>query len=101
MSTDTRRGALTALAGLLALALPGAIASSDAADGALVDLGVLAQCDDQETLCPEDLEPREQSGNIAATRALRGRGESCGEVILKLAAAPSVVARNDQREKQL
>jgi hypothetical protein len=52
ISTETRRAALTALAGLAALALPGAIASSDVADAALVDLGALAQCDAQETLCP-------------------------------------------------
>jgi hypothetical protein len=43
----------------LALALPGVIASSDVADAALVDLGTLAPCDAQETLCPDDdLEPR-------------------------------------------
>ena len=60
VSTETRRVAVTALAGLVVLALPGAIASSDVAGAALVDLGALAQCDVQETLCPDDdLEPRE------------------------------------------
>ena len=50
----------------MALALPGAIASSDVADAALVDLGALAQCDAQEILCPDDdLEPREQIGIVA------------------------------------
>ena len=51
----------------MALALPSAIASSGLADAALVDLGTLAQCDAQETLCPDDdLEPREQIGIVAA-----------------------------------
>jgi hypothetical protein len=51
----------------VALALPSAIASSGLADAALVDLGTLAQCDAQETLCPDDdLEPREQIGIVAA-----------------------------------
>jgi len=50
----------------VALALPGAIASSDVADAALVDLGALAQCDAQETLCPDDdLEPREQTSGLS------------------------------------
>ena len=54
VSTETRRAAVTALTGLVALALPGAIASSDLADAALVDLGALVECDAQETGCPED-----------------------------------------------
>jgi hypothetical protein len=88
MSAETRRGAVTALAGLLALALPGAIASSDIADAALVDLGVLTQCDAQETICPDDgLEPREQIGIVATARGL---------VILRLAAFCGCC--NDQRE---
>jgi hypothetical protein len=50
----------------MALALPGAIAASDLADTALVDLGALVECDAQETGCPEDdLEPREQNGIVA------------------------------------
>ena len=66
VSTETRRAAVTALTGLVALALPGAIASSDLADAALVDLGALVECDAQETGCPEDdLEPREQIGIVA------------------------------------
>ena len=61
VSTETRRVAVTALAGLVVLALPGAIASSDVAGAALVDLGALPQCDVLETLCPDDdLEPRER-----------------------------------------
>ena len=66
VSTETRRVAVTALAGLVALALPGAIASSNLANAALVDLGALVECDAQETGCPEDdLEPREQIGIVA------------------------------------
>jgi hypothetical protein len=56
--------------------------SSDVADAALVDLGVLAQCDAQETLCPDDdLEPRELTGNMAAARGLRRPGEGYSDVI--------------------
>ncbi len=54
MGTETRRAAVTAVAGLMALAFPGAIAS-DLADAALVDLGALVECDAQETVCPEAL----------------------------------------------
>jgi hypothetical protein len=76
VSTETRRAAVTALAGLVALALPGAIASSNLANAALVDLGALVECDAHETGCPEDdLEPREQIG-IAANRK---RGEVTAE----------------------
>ncbi len=77
ISTETRRAALSALAGLVALALPGAIASSDVADAALIDLGALAQCDAQETLCPDnDLEPFEQTGIVATNdRQLSDRGD--------------------------
>ena len=61
----------------MALALPGAIASSDVADAALIDLGALAQCDAQETLCPDnDLEPLEQTGIVATNdRQLSDRGD--------------------------
>jgi hypothetical protein len=70
--------------------------SPDVADAALVDLGVLAQCDAQETLCPDyDLEPREQIGIVAAARALRP-GEGYSDVVLNLAAAAF-----DRREKHL
>jgi hypothetical protein len=63
VTTEARR----ALAGLAALALIGAIASSEVADAALVDLGALPHCDAQTTLCPdEDLEPREQTDRIVA-----------------------------------
>jgi hypothetical protein len=87
ITIETRRAALTALVGLMTLALPAAFASSDPADAALVDVGTLAQCNAQETMCPDDdLEPREQIGIVAAARALRGPGERCAEVILKLAA---------------
>ena len=73
VSTETRRVAVTALAGLVALALPGTIASSDVAGAALVDLGALAQCDVQETLCPDDdLEPREQIGIVATNQRQPG-----------------------------
>jgi hypothetical protein len=67
MSIETRPAALTALAGLMALALPGAIASSDAVNAALVDLGALVECDAQEIVCPDDeLGPREQiNGTVA------------------------------------
>jgi len=77
ISTETRRAALSALAGLVALALPGAIASSDVADAALIDLGALAQCDAEETLCPDnDLEPLEQIGIVATNdRQLGDRGD--------------------------
>ena len=69
ISNETHRAGLTALAGLMALALPSAIASSGLADAALVDLGALAQCDAQETLCPDDdLAPREQINGIVATK---------------------------------
>ena len=54
MGTETRRAAVTAVAGLMALGFPGAIAS-DLADAALVDLGALVECDAQETVCPEAL----------------------------------------------
>lgn len=58
----------------MALALPGAIASSDVADAALVDLGTLAQCDAQQTLCPDDSwEPRDQMGIVAKNGQLSGR----------------------------
>jgi hypothetical protein len=58
----------------MALALAGAIASSDFADAALVDLGVLVECDAQETLCSEDdLEPREQIGIVATASAAKLR----------------------------
>jgi hypothetical protein len=51
----------------MALALPGAIASSDVVDAALVDLGALVECDAQEIVCPDDeLEPREQINGIVA-----------------------------------
>ena len=55
VSTETRRAAVTALAGLVALAPPGAIASSYLANAALVDLGALVECDAQETGCPRGL----------------------------------------------
>ena len=52
----------------MALAFPGAIASSDVVDAALVDLGALVECDTQESVCQEDeLEPREQINGIVAT----------------------------------
>jgi hypothetical protein len=68
----------------MALALPGAIASSRVADAALIDLGVLAQCDAEETLCPgDDLEPREQIGIVAATRSLRRPGEGNSDASIR------------------
>jgi hypothetical protein len=86
ISTETRRAALTALAGLMALALPGTIASSDVAYAALVDLGALAQCDAQETLCPnDDLEPREPINEIVATiasPATRATGRLSGRLFV-------------------
>jgi hypothetical protein len=83
MSTESHRGALTALAGLLALGLPGAIASSVVADAALVDLGVLAQCDAEETLCPdEELEPHERIGIVAVARRRPGEGYSDASIRL-------------------
>lgn len=61
----------------MALALPVAMASSDVADAALVDLGILAQCDDQDTLCPDDdLEPREQIGIVATNERQPGSSMS-------------------------
>jgi hypothetical protein len=72
VTTEARRAPLTALAGLVALALTGAIAPSDVADAALVDLGAFPQCDAQTTLRPdEDLEPREQIDRIVAANDRR------------------------------
>ena len=86
MSTESHRGALTALAGLMALALPGSIASSVVADAALVDLGVLAQCDAEETLCPdEELEPHERIGIVAVARFRRRPGEGYSDASIRLA----------------
>jgi hypothetical protein len=73
ITIETRRAALTALVGLMTLALPAAFASSDPADAALVDVGTLAQCNAQETMCPDDdLEPREQIEIVATNRRQPG-----------------------------
>ena len=74
MISAARRAALSALAGASVLAISVvAIASSDVADAALVDLGALAECDAQETLCPDDdLEPREQIGIVATNQRQPG-----------------------------
>ena len=83
ISTETRRAALTAFAGLMALALLGAIASSDFADATVVDLGTLTQCDAQQTLCPDDSwEPRDQMGIVAKNGQLSERPSFRGTAFL-------------------
>lgn len=80
---DPPRSPVTAFAGLMALALLGAIASSDFADATVVDLGTLTQCDAQQTLCPDDSwEPRDQMGIVAKNGQLSERPSFRGTAFL-------------------